>query len=195
MRGGLPALDLPGMYSLECHPRSQRPAVRSLQVEVDCEGADALRLRFSLGAHVARLKVPPPAASESADELWRHTCFEAFISVADTPFYYELNLAPSSQWAFYRFGSYRNDMSVVALSRPPEIAVRRSEYRLDLDATLRFDELPELRGAPPLRLALAAVIEADDGSLSYWALKHPRGKPDFHKGVGFVPFARSEAPT
>ena len=37
---------------------------------------------------------------------------------------------------------------------------------------------------PPLtrsiRLALSAVVEAADGELSYWALRHPPGRPDFH---------------
>ena len=58
---------------------------------------------------------------------------------------------------------------------------------------LRFDDLPELRGVVPLHLALAAVIEAEDGQLSYWALKHPRGKPDFHRAAGFVASVRSPA--
>jgi hypothetical protein len=31
-----------------------------------------------------------------------------------------------------------------------------------------------------LRLALAAVVEEDDGRLSYWALQHAPGNPDFH---------------
>lgn len=181
------------MHVLECHPRSQRPAVRSLQVQVDAVSGDALRLRYTLEAHVARLRIPPPAAPERTDELWRHTCFEAFISIADDSFYYELNLAPSSQWALYRFESYRKGMSPVELARPPEIAVRGSEYRLDLDATFRFDDMPELRGVVPLHLALAAVIEAEDGQLSYWALKHPRGKPDFHRAAGFVASVRSPA--
>ncbi len=32
----------------------------------------------------------------------------------------------------------------------------------------------------PLHLALSAVIEEKEGTKSYWALKHPPGKPDFH---------------
>jgi hypothetical protein len=31
-----------------------------------------------------------------------------------------------------------------------------------------------------IRLGLSAVVEATDGGLSYWALRHPPGKPDFH---------------
>src|SRR3546814_9971873 len=34
--------------------------------------------------------------------------------------------------------------------------------------------------AGPVRVALSAVIEETDGTKSYWALRHPPGKPDFH---------------
>ncbi len=37
-----------------------------------------------------------------------------------------------------------------------------------------------------LKLALSAVVEDDSGTLSYWALKHAPGKPDFHHSDGFV---------
>jgi len=30
------------------------------------------------------------------------------------------------------------------------------------------------------RIGLSAVIEETDGTKSYWALRHPPGKPDFH---------------
>ena len=35
-----------------------------------------------------------------------------------------------------------------------------------------------------LRLALSPVIE--DGALSYWALRHPPGRPDFHHQDAFT---------
>jgi len=37
-----------------------------------------------------------------------------------------------------------------------------------------------------LLLGLAAVIEENDAVMSYWALKHPPGPPDFHRVSGFV---------
>jgi hypothetical protein len=37
-----------------------------------------------------------------------------------------------------------------------------------------------------VQLALAAVIEDGNGRLSYWALGHPQGKPDFHHPDGFT---------
>jgi hypothetical protein len=36
------------------------------------------------------------------------------------------------------------------------------------------------------RAAVSAVIEQHDGAISYWALAHPAGKPDFHHRDGFV---------
>jgi hypothetical protein len=42
------------------------------------------------------------------------------------------------------------------------------------------------------RLGLTAVIEAVDGSKSFWALEHPAGSPDFHNADCFV--ARLPAP-
>jgi hypothetical protein len=36
------------------------------------------------------------------------------------------------------------------------------------------------------RLALSAVIEETSGALSYWALRHAAGKPDFHHADAFT---------
>jgi hypothetical protein len=38
----------------------------------------------------------------------------------------------------------------------------------------------------PLKIGLCAVIEEKGGTLSYWALRHPPGKPDFHHRRGFA---------
>ena len=38
----------------------------------------------------------------------------------------------------------------------------------------------------PARLGLTAVIEEAGGRLSYWALRHPAERPDFHDAGGFA---------
>ena len=38
----------------------------------------------------------------------------------------------------------------------------------------------------PLRIGLCAVIEEKSGALSYWALRHPPGRPDFHHRRAFA---------
>jgi hypothetical protein len=72
------------------------------------------------------------------------------------------------------------------LTVPPQLTVRAFDDRLELDATFGLDGLKDLRAAHTLKLAVSAVVEDDSGTLSYWALKHAPGRPDFHHGDGFV---------
>jgi hypothetical protein len=142
--------------------------------------------RYVLRAEISRVRIPPVQSVARADGLWRHTCFEAFMMAPGRAGYYEFNFAPSRQWAIYRFDAYREGMSPADLEPPPELCVRRFEDRLEVDAAVHLRDLTALRGAPRLLLGLSAVVEEENGRLSYWALKHPRDKPDFHCPDGFV---------
>ncbi len=156
--------------------------VRALEVTVDYDtGSGTLSLRYGLDADMARIRVPSQRPTSPADELWKHTCFEAFIRSAGTPAYHELNFSPSTEWAAYAFEDYRKGMTPVRVPRSPAIRVGRSVQHLQLD--VRFDLRTLSR---PAALALAAVIEDQGGRLSYWALKHPAGKPDFHHPDSFA---------
>ncbi|HEY0340900.1 MAG TPA: DOMON-like domain-containing protein, partial [Steroidobacteraceae bacterium] len=118
--------------------------------------------------------------------LWQQTCFEAFIGIDGSPGYYELNFSPARQWAIYRFNGYREGMSPTDVTVPPELDVRRCDDRLELEAVIRLSELAMLDVGRTLKLALTAVVQDNSGTLSYWALKHAPGKPDFHHADGFV---------
>src|SRR5262249_36502234 len=56
------------------------------------------------------LGIPPITSATRADELWRTTCFEAFVRTSASSGYYEFNFAPSTQWAAYEFSRYRSGM-------------------------------------------------------------------------------------
>ncbi len=157
-------------------------AVQALDVQVEHPNAQsALRVRYTLRADLTRLRIPRLASPRRADELWKHTCFEAFLRARSGPSYYELNVSPSTEWALYAFDDYRAGMAPANVARPPAVRVERTEQGLTLEVQLDLGILPLSRA-----LALAAVIEEDSGSLSYWALKHPAAKPDFHHPDGFV---------
>ena len=136
---------------------------------------DVLTLRFVMEG-MADVVVPPPAASLRTDELWRRTCFEAFVG--DGAGYFELNFAPSSEWAAYRFDGYREGMRPAELE--PRIEVQRGPDAIELRATV--SGLPE----GGWRVGLTAVVEETGGRLSYWALAHPPGRPDFHNADCFA---------
>jgi hypothetical protein len=165
--------------ALNCHAASGCEAVRALRVAVRVFD-DRLMLRYVLDADLSHLRLPEEHAPQRAHELWTHTCFEAFLGEAGSPGYCELNFAPSRSWAMYRFSARREGMAVVTEARAPEIVVQRSATGLTLEAIVFLHDLIPSRAPLVLRTGLAAVLEDEDGRLSYWAARHPPGKPDFH---------------
>ncbi|HEU4623454.1 MAG TPA: DOMON-like domain-containing protein [Steroidobacteraceae bacterium] len=149
-------------------------------MEVGYAAGEALHLKYILRADLARLRIPEPRPAARTDELWRHTCFEAFLRARTGTSYHEINASPSTEWAVYAFADYRQGMSPADVA-PPSIHVTRTPRELVVDLHVDLKLLP-----PSRALALAAVIEDGSGSLSYWALKHPAAKPDFHHLGGFV---------
>ncbi|MCP5416250.1 MAG: DOMON-like domain-containing protein [Chromatiaceae bacterium] len=143
---------------------------------------DRFALSFVLESDLATLRIPALRTSRPADGLWRHTCFEAFLMGGSGPGYREFNFSPSGAWAMYDFCDYRVGGEAV-VGPTPAFEQRRSPNRLELEVRLNRAELPQGR---PLWLGLAAVIEDSGGGLSYWALHHPVGEPDFHHPEAFV---------
>lgn len=168
--------------TLACHPETPSEAIEGIDVWVGVAPGDTLTLAFVLECDLSTLRIPEPRASRRAGGLWRHTCFEAFVMAGEGPGYREFNFSPSGEWAVYSFRGYR-DGGELASELAPRITVRRTLNRLELEAQISRDFLPPGR---PLRLALSAVVEDADGVLSYWALQHPPGKPDFHHADSFA---------
>lgn len=164
--------------SLRIHPDCRCDAVTGIAAMAQRPRADVLTLRYRITGEIGGLMLPEPKPTARTDELWRHTCFEAFVRAGSNAGYFELNLAPSHQWAVYHFDGYRSGMLPVVNIAAPVIKARQYEGRFELDATI---DLPQITSTEAKwRLGLSAVIEETDGRLSYWALAHPPGKPDFH---------------
>jgi hypothetical protein len=125
------------------------------------------------------------ATATRSDELWRHSCFEAFVAGSPSVAYYEFNFAPSTQWAAYRFSGYRTGMRVATEIKAPQVSVESNPDRYVLQASVELDHVLLSEGSP-LRFGLAAVIEEISGNRSYWALAHPPGKADFHHSDCFT---------
>src|SRR5882724_9293443 len=172
--------------ALTAHPSTPNGAVRSLGVRLRTEESGMLVFQYSLDADMSRIRVPASGAGARTDALWKHTCFEAFVAPADAPGYHEFNFSPSLDWAIYRFTAYREGMSPAEVGRAPEISVRRGDDGLELRSAVHIGDLAALPDAGRWRIALAAVIEDENGRLSYWGLRHPPGKPDFHHSTGFA---------
>jgi len=166
-------------------PHSQGGAPHA-KVAARAELDDALRLRleWSLTGNLEELAIPRRSASRRAERLWEHTCFEAFVAPASGSSYYELNFAPSTRWAAYAFDGYRQGMRPLELAEPPKVKVVTAANELRVTAGI---ELGSLADAPwPWRIGLTAVVEDRAGGRAYYALLHPRDKPDFHDAAAFT---------
>ena len=202
------------LQSHPAHPPPPGVRVEACRLPAD-DPARPLRLRFELTGDLAALRLPgalAQGAPRRVDGLWQHTCFEAFLAApavpsgrgSDSAPYVEFNLAPSGAWAIYRFDGYhRTGMRPEPAGVEPRIVASHSREGLVLEAALAWPApLPRANPqqtsanrpgtATPAtgpwrgRLGLTAVVEAADGSLSYWALHHPGPRPDFHNDGGFA---------
>jgi len=171
---------------LLAHPDTPGEWVWGISAEVQLDTPATLVCRYELHGEVNRLRVPAARAGRRADGLWQHTCFEVFAAARPGAGYYEFNFSPSLEWAAYHFSEYREGMAPANLTRAPGLAARRTPDRLELTAHLHLEGLAELARGPLLHLGLTAVVEDDSGVLSYWALRHAPGNPDFHDPDAFA---------
>lgn len=171
---------------LVCHPETGTEAVHAIEARVQLLRAKSLAINYALRGDLSRLRIPSFESQRRSDDLWQHTCFEAFLGSQNTSAYYEFNFSPSGEWAAFFFHAYRNPRPPISEDLCPSLAVSRAEGTLVLDATIPLDHLIGLDMHEALRLGLSSVVEDDEGMLSYWALKHPPGKPDFHHPDTFI---------
>jgi hypothetical protein len=168
--------------TLKLHPDALGSGATHIEVDAARPRAGILALSYVVTGTIGELLLPPVAAAARTDELWRHTCFEAFIRPMSDEVYYEFNFSPSTQWAAYRFDRYRSGMQPAREISAPRIEGRSAPGCYTLRVSLQTGELP----SSPWRVGLAAVIEETSGRKSYWALAHPPGKADFHHPVCFA---------
>ena len=125
-----------------------------------------------------------PRHGDRCDELWKHTCFEAFIGLPGSQQYWELNVSPVGHWNLYSFKSYRQAGSDLVEALPPSLTMRQTRRDCRCNVVLDLRPWWPIEGMPELGLTM--VVEEIDGRLSYWALSHPGEVADFHDRRSFL---------
>ena len=168
--------------ALTCHPNTPCDAVDRIDVTMLRPNRTGLQIVYAVEGAVEEIRLPERQAPKRTDNLWAHTCFEAFVRPDSDGSYVEFNFAPSTQWAAYRFSGYRDGMAEMEGLTPPRVTTIADARHFDLVVTI--DRLPV--DCLSWKVGLCAVIEETTGRLSYWASSHPPGKPDFHHGDCFA---------
>jgi hypothetical protein len=149
--------------------------VEAVTVEAERRG-QGLWVRYLIEAPLGAIVLPGPDEPLRTDLLWHHTCCEAFIRSPGSDPYIEYNFSPSSRWAAYAFDSFREGMRDYPLASDPVIHLDAGEawFALEAEAVVpdAFDD--------DWLLQLSVIVEATDGTKSFWALRHKQGEPDFH---------------
>src|SRR6185295_15192826 len=101
------------LLALKRHPDSTCKAVDRIEVEAVRAALDKLALRYVVTGRISDVAIPMLAPSVRTDELWKHTCVEAFLKTPRRKTYCEFNFAPSTRWAAYRFRDYRKGMKSI----------------------------------------------------------------------------------
>jgi hypothetical protein len=162
------------------HPDAPPETIRAVEVELLIDPGDDILLRYVVTG--SGLLLPEWLSPGRVDDLWQTTCFELFLRAPAAADYLEFNFSPSSQWAAYRFESYRAGRQPMPLSvdpnvyREPERDGRDEGAHFVLEAEIDLSDMPLL----PMGMGISAVIEEKSGRKSWWALVHPPGPPDFH---------------
>jgi hypothetical protein len=167
-------------------PYEHTPLTELFQVEAEIyvDGPNTGLLEYRITGPLDQLIFPDPTLVESRrDELWKGTCLEAFFAKGTNPedSYLELNCAPNGDWNLYELSGYRQGLK--ASENANVRLIHREGTADEVLFRIRFESplLRQMKWA-----SLTTVLKHQDGTPSYWALKHSRTKPDFHDKDTFI---------
>jgi hypothetical protein len=164
------------------------PAENSPDIQIVGEvnrAENGLSIHFAVSGDINNIVLPEPSAAARKHDLWKATCFEFFLAVKDRPEYWEFNLSPSGNWNVYAMDAYRqiNMREESAYAQFP-FEFTQTNNELSLDVAVNLSRL--FRRQSVLLIGITAIIQATDGSETYWALTHPGPRADFHLRESFV---------
>ncbi len=126
---------------------------------------------------------PTTSEPRRCDDLWQHTCLEAFFSLdqqANSP-YTEMNISPAGHWNFYDFSAYRTDQR-----RTDHVSVAITSKNQTDQALFQVEIKSPLKPLLLQYCGISVILEFQDGEKSYWALDHISPRPDFHNKMSWT---------
>jgi len=131
------------------------------------------------------------AQLQRRDRLFEDTCFELFVTGPGER-YAEFNFSPSGEWCDFVFDAYRQQSKIFPVQRLPifgEISTKTLPNLHELTVTIDLSSYAgflEIGVPMQNRFGISAVVKAQNGEKSFWALAHKSERPDFHRRESFV---------
>jgi hypothetical protein len=164
---------LPAEINLHVSGKIRRPNPETIQICYQLTG-DLDSVLLPQSAHPAQRR----------DELWTTTCLELFIGERESSPYWELNVSPNGDWNIYKLTNYRSNLAPDLEFQELASVIQGASGHFELSLAC---PLPgKLKTSPKLDVAICAVIQFNQGPLSYWALQHSGPEADFHRRDDFV---------
>lgn len=146
---------------------------------------NSLAIAYELSGNWQSVAIAPQTQIPTRkDELWQKTCFEFFLAIKNSPQYWEFNLSPAGNWNVYRFENYRQGMVEESSFDTLPFTIEGESQGLIVSLAIDLDKI--IAADRSLEMAIATVIEEENGNISYWALTHPGKEADFHRRDSFT---------
>ena len=170
------------MLALKPFQKLTLPEGAKLQLDADLKllGPDSLELTFSWTDSKNLIIQPESPGMGRHHELWKQTCFEAFIQPANKVPYFEVNLSTQKAWNVYGFEAYREPQPPTEVSSADAIKIDVKEGNLKAVIQFRKSEFKKVK------VSLCAVLNLKDIGPTYWSFAHADQKPNFHKFESFI---------
>jgi hypothetical protein len=156
----------------------------------------SLMVSYRLNGNLNKIELIDPSLGlpKRTHELWKNTCFEWFLKSDKSLKYWEFNASPTGLWNFYELDSYRTNLKESFLISEPlfhsELKQEKngptSTYCFSMKCSLKALFNESSLSPQSTRLAITTVIHWKTNETTYYSLKHPQEKPDFHSPDGFV---------
>lgn len=118
------------------------------------------------------------------NELWKHTCFEAFLKLPQTTHYFEINQNQSKDWNVYEFSEYRTGMQESKHLMLMQLSTQKSEpqHKTKIISEYQWSQnFLSQNNFETLQVGLCAVIESVHQTIDYYGITHSnKDQPDFH---------------
>ena len=167
------------IYTLKHHNNIDDPTTVKATIKLH---ENNLTLEYQVLGDLSHYHFPKQTKQERANNLWLDTTFELFIAPVGSDEYWELNIAPSTQWNLYHFTSYKEGMKESNIISTPSIKtyVQHDKYRLTFNATVAHEHFDQA-----LQINLCTILLDQNGVRHFYSIERREGDVDFHDRGGF----------